>query len=85
MPEMSARRKDAHLALLDLFASITRLPVGLYMQSNGQIEALFSPGALANFEEHCRMIQAFPGGKARCHADQCNRAERALSLSLIHI
>ena len=25
------------------------------------------------------MIQAFPGGKARCHADQCNRAESALS------
>lgn len=79
MTEMSVMRKEAQEALLDLFASITRLPVGLYMSSNGQMEALFSPGALANFEEHCRMIQAFPGGKARCHADQCNRAERALS------
>ena len=50
MTEMSVMRKEAQEALLDLFASITRLPVGLYMSSNGQMEALFSPGALANFE-----------------------------------
>ncbi len=71
-------RREAQKALLDMFFSATGLPIGLYDIQGGSLEAVFSQMSLSNFEPHCQNIQQFPGGKALCQADQCNRASIAL-------
>lgn len=71
-------RGEAQKALLDMFSSATGLPIGLYDVQGGKLEVIFSQLSLSNFEPHCHFIQQFPGGKALCQADQCNRAEIAL-------
>jgi signal transduction histidine kinase len=70
----SKHRREAQKALLDLFSSATGLPIGLYDFQDGNLEAVFSQMSLSNFEPHCQFIQQFPGGKALCRGDQCNRA-----------
>jgi ligand-binding sensor protein len=79
MTDMSARRKEAQKALLDLFATVTGLPIGLYELHDGKLESIFSEHSLANFEPHCQLIQSLPGGKKLCDDDQCNRARFALN------
>lgn len=71
-------RREAQEALLDMFSSATGLPIGLYDIEDGRLEVVFSQMSLSNFEPHCQFIQQFPGGKALCQADQCNRASIAL-------
>lgn len=71
------QRKNAYLALLNLFSSATGYPIGLFEIRNGQIIGLFSAGSLERFEEHCKLIQSFPGGKKACDNDQCYRAQLA--------
>lgn len=78
MSRMLAHRTEAQKTFLDLFATVTELPIGLYEIRDGSVEGVFSERSLANFESHCRLIQSFPGGKALCEADQCNRARIAL-------
>ena len=78
MMEMLMHREEAQKALLDLFASVTGLPIGLYEMRDGQPVGIFSEESLARFEPHCQLIQSFPGGKAACEADMCNRARNAL-------
>jgi signal transduction histidine kinase len=67
-------RLEAQEALLDMFSSATGLPIGLYDIEDGRLEVVYSQMSLSNFEPHCQFIQQFPGGKALCQADQCNRA-----------
>jgi len=90
MPAVLGYREESQKALLDFFASVTGLPVGLYEERDGQLVGMFSEGSLNVFEPHCQLIQTFPGGKAACEADQCNRVRKALmfpqgqGLSLCH-
>lgn len=69
------------MALLDMFTSVTGMPIGLYESRDGKLEGIFSQKSLHNFETHCRFIQSFPEGKALCLSDQCNRAAIALASS----
>jgi signal transduction histidine kinase len=80
-PLVSTRshRIAAQRALLDMFSSATKLPIGLYEIQNGQIKEIFSQRSLANFEAHCQFLHQFPGGKKLCQQDQCNRANVAIS------
>lgn len=71
------QRTKAHQALLNLFSSATGFPIGLFETKEGQTVGLFSAGSLERFEEHCRLIQSFPGGKEACDHDQCHRAKTA--------
>lgn len=71
-------RREVQKALLDMFSSATGMPIGLYEFQDGKLEVVFSGGSLSYFEPHCQLIQQFPGGKALCQADQCNRATIAL-------
>ena len=80
-PIISARthRISAQKALLDMFSSATKLPIGLYEIQDGEIREIFSKRSLANFEDHCQFLHQFPGGKKLCQQDQCNRANVAIS------
>lgn len=75
---MLAKRQVALEALLDLFAELTGLPIGIYEEHDGQLVGIISKGSLKHFEPHCRMIQDIPGGRAACEKDQCNRAQHAI-------
>ncbi len=77
MTDLAKRREEAHKALLDLFASTTGLPIGLFEYRNGTLRTVISDRSLAAFEEHCQFIRRLPGGAARCERDQCLRAEQA--------
>lgn len=70
-------RLDATKAVLDLFATITDLPIGLFEKQGDELRSTFSTGSLSNFENHCKLIQSFPKGKEACDQDQCLRAEQA--------
>jgi len=82
-PHLKTRshRKEAQMALLDMFTSATGMPIGLYEIQDRKLEGIFSQKSLENFESHCRFIQKFPKGKALCLADQCNRAALAFKSS----
>ncbi len=71
---LPAQREEAHKAVLQMFTASTGLPIGLYEFKGGEPVGLFPNNANEVFEEHCLFIQSLPGGKARCEADQCNRA-----------
>jgi len=70
------RRLDAIKSVLDLFASITGLPIGLFEKQDGEWVDTFSTTSLDNFEPYCNLIQAIPEGKKACDKDQCLRAEQ---------
>ena len=78
MTDLATRREEAHKALLDLFASTTGLPIGLFEPRDGTMREVISDRSLAAFEEHCQFIRSLPGGAARCERDQCLRAEQAI-------
>lgn len=75
----SDQRTQARQALLNLFSSLTGFPIGLFETKEGQTKGLFSIGSLERFEEHCRLIQSFPGGLEACNQDQCHRAKTAFT------
>jgi signal transduction histidine kinase len=78
MDDLSARREKAQTTLLDLFATTTGVPIGMYEYRDGSMQSFVSEASLANFEPHCRLIQSLPNGKRLCEADQCNRAVGAI-------
>jgi len=72
-------RQEVQRALLDMFASATGLPIGLYEVGEGKEgEIIFSERSLANFEPHCQYLQSYPEGHELCKADQCARANTAV-------
>lgn len=73
----SDQRTKAHQALLNLFSTATGYPIGLFKTKEDQTTGLLSAGSLERFEEHCKLIQSFPGGKDACDLDQCHRAKQA--------
>ncbi len=75
----TSHRLDAQRALLDMFVSATGLPIGLYENQGGQLKEVFSQRSLENFEPHCRFLAEIPAGKELCQADQCHRADAALT------
>ena len=77
MAEALTPREEAQNAFLSAFATVTGLPIGLCIVREGQLRVIHPPRSLANFEDYCRRIQEFPGGKALCEADQCHRARTA--------
>jgi len=77
MTELLAYREETQKALLDLFASISKLAIGLYERSGHGVRELLSQDSLANFEPYCQMIRRLPGGERACHQDHCSRAEAA--------
>lgn len=78
MSDIDTARRAAKEALLDAFSSWYKLPIGLYEYHDNELVGIFSKGAIEYFESHCRLIQGYPGGKAACEADQCNRARQAV-------
>jgi signal transduction histidine kinase len=74
-----ARRQAAHKALLDIFSSVTGLPIGLFEISNEKPLLTISDGSLRHYEGHCQLIQQFPGGAALCEQDQCMRADAVIT------
>lgn len=80
MTEILTYREEAQKAFLDFFATMTGLPIGLYESRDGQLVGVLPESSLDRFEPHCRLIQSFPGGKAACKRDQCNRAQRIFRL-----
>jgi len=74
-----SHRREAQMALLDMFTDATGMPIGLYEIQDGKLEGIFSQKSLENFEPHCQFIQKIPQGKALCLLDQCNRAENAFT------
>jgi signal transduction histidine kinase len=73
----STARHDAHKALLEIFSAATDLPIGLFEQQGDDVVTTFGDNYQEKFEAHCRLIQSFAGGKARCEQDQCHRAINA--------
>ncbi len=80
MFDYRARRSDANKAILDLFAATTGLPIGLFEKKVGALAGTFSTASLDNFENYCKLIWSFPGGKAACERDHCYRAEQAFKI-----
>jgi signal transduction histidine kinase len=70
----SVRRKEAQMAVLDMFTTATGIPIELYELHNGGFVEIVSKRSLANFEPHCTLIQSYDDGKEACAVDQCNRA-----------
>lgn len=70
--------EQAQRAILDFFAIATDMPIGLYEIKDGKAIGIITERSRKNFEAHCRFIQSFPDGKARCENDQCNRALHAI-------
>lgn len=79
MHEVLDRREEVNKKLMDLIASLTKIPIGLYESYDGHVEGIIPDASRKNFEEHCHLIQSFPGGRERCEADQCNRAKIGLN------
>ncbi len=73
------QRIKAYQALLSLFSSATGLPIGLFEVKDGQTVGFFSAGSLERFEEHCKLIQSFPGGIEACNQAQCHRAKKVIT------
>lgn len=71
-------REETYKALLEVFATATGLPIGLFEKRGGQTVGIFSKTALENFEPYCKLIQSFPEGRIACEIDHCQRASRAL-------
>lgn len=67
-------RNEVQKRLMDMIASLTSIPIGIYEFNGDQVKSMVPKASRANFEPHCNLIQTFPGGKQRCEADQCNRA-----------
>jgi signal transduction histidine kinase len=76
-----SHRKEAQMALLEMFTSATGLPIGIYELQDGKLEGIFSQRSLDSFEPHCRFIQQYPKGLEMCLLDQCNRASTAFMSS----
>lgn len=74
----SPEKTEVQKAILDLFATLTKLPIALYEERGTELLPIISTVSLNNFEKHCKLIQTFPGGKEACDADQCNRAHVAI-------
>lgn len=74
-----SHRKEAQMALLDMFSGATGMPIGLYEIQDGKLEGIFSKKCLEFDEPYCRFIQRYQQGKALCLADQCSRAENAFA------
>jgi signal transduction histidine kinase len=72
--DTSFRRREAQMAVLDMFTSATGIPITLYELHNGGFVDVVTERSLANFEPHCQVIQNYYGGKDACAADQCHRA-----------
>jgi signal transduction histidine kinase len=85
MSDLLNRREEVQKALMDMIASLTNIPIGLYESHDGQIEGIIPDASRDNFEAHCKTIQSYPGGKERCEADQCNRASKALRSADEHL
>lgn len=78
MPDNLLNRRQEFLkVLLESITQLTQIPVGLYENHDGQVEEIIPEASRANYEEHCKLIQSFPSGKAKCESDQIRRAKAA--------
>jgi signal transduction histidine kinase len=75
-------KAEVQRAILDLFATLTGLPVALYEEMGGDLDLVsLASSSRENHQEHCTFIQTLSGGKAACDADHCSRANRAIKTS----
>lgn len=85
----SRERNEVQKAILDLFATLTGLPITFYAETGSDLVSIESSVSQLNYQKHCTRIQTFKGGKEACDADQCSRAHLAIKtkaggLSLCH-
>jgi len=75
---------DVHTILLDIFASKTHLPIGLFDLRQGK--PVFGEESLRHFEPYCCRVQELPGERARCEQDEWQRVRctRNQGLTLCH-
>jgi signal transduction histidine kinase len=71
-------RQEFYTALIECIGQLTEIPIGLYENNEGHVEAIIPEISRAIYEKHCKLIQSFPGGRQRCEADQLKRAKAAL-------
>jgi signal transduction histidine kinase len=62
-------------ALLDMFAVLTDLPIGLFESTNQGIRTIFSGESNQRYSPYCKAVRALPGAAALCDADEMCRAE----------
>lgn len=77
MTDRGARQQDLQRAMMEMIAQFTQIPFGLYECRDGRLEEIIPEGARDNFEEYCKLIQTFDGGRALCDEDQDRRAREA--------
>ncbi|HKR14409.1 MAG TPA: PocR ligand-binding domain-containing protein [Pyrinomonadaceae bacterium] len=75
--ELWNRRQAFYRALTECITQMTEVPIGLYELRDGatEVEEVIPETSRGHYEEHCNLIQRFPGGKQRCEADQRKRAK----------
>lgn len=77
--ELASSQQELVNAFLEGVAESSPIPIGLYQIKNGKTKEVIPEAARAKYVEHCKLIQSFPNGRARCERDQLSRAEAALN------
>lgn len=73
-----SHRQGFYAALVECLTQLTEIPIGLYENHEGHVEAIIPEASRAIYERHCKLIQSFEGGRQKCEADQLRRAKAAL-------
>nr|MBC7245973.1 PocR ligand-binding domain-containing protein [Chloroflexota bacterium] len=70
--------------LLDIFASSTQLPIGLFDLEDHI--SVFGSVSLSHFEQYCQLVQGLPGGSECCERDEWHRVRvtKREGLTLCH-
>ncbi len=71
-------RQRAARTMLEVFSSMTGLPVALYEPHNGEMVPTTPEERDDYYEPYCRMVRSLPGGQELCVRDECRRAAETL-------
>lgn len=73
-PDRESYRREALVALLEIFATANNLPIGLFEQRDGCVDKIASQISLGDLEEeYCKAIRTLPGGRQACEKNECLR------------
>ena len=84
MFESETSNRAIQKILLDIFATSTQLPIGLFdLEDHASV---FGNVSLSHFEPYCQLVHKLPGGSRRCERDEWHRVRNAKreGLTLCH-